>query len=1022
MKYIKIIVVICAILAFSPMISFSQNSALIEINAIVVGSENEPIEGAAVRSGSISAVTDGSGAFSIQVPENSSLTISATGYTNSIVIATTNLEVISLEVDEITMVQLAFRNVAHRDLVGAVSVVDGADLLRKNYTSNPIDGLVSEIGGFNGNSIWGREGYLIVVDGIPRDINNFRTTEIDQITVLKGAGAVALYGTHATNGVIYITTKRGQVSEQQVDVRMNTGIAMPKRYANYLNSAEYMTLYNEARLNDGIGHLYSENVIAATASGSNKYRHPDMDFYSSDYLNSYINRSDVTTEIYGGDKSARYYTNIGYMRQGSLLNFGEGANGYDQRFNLRGNVDINLTNWLTAAVDAAAILSEGRGPQTNYWEQASTVRPNRFSPLYPVSMIDMNNDANRIIVENTDNLIDGKYVLGGSQLDQTNPFADIYAGGYNKAISRQFMFNTNIDADLNAITPGLAFRTKMGIDYNTSYNQGYNHQYRVFEPKSWDANNVALIDTLVFEGQDHKDFTQYINDSWYQQLVYFSGQLDYKRTINDQHNLFTMLVANGYQYSISGAYHKNNNTNLGYYLGYNYLHKYYLDFNSSLMYSTRLASGNRMYVSPVLSLGWRISDETFMQGLTFIDNLKLNSTIGRIYSDQTIQAVIDETTYTHYLYDSSFKYRNTQWYAWSAEMGIDVTAALRSANPDLKAPHRDELTVGFEATLFNRLLFVDANYFSITNKGGIIQATTLYPSYLQTGWPESSFVPYVNYNEERRTGYDFNLRLRQQAGNTNLIFGLVGTFYDTEILTRSDIYDYDYQEREGKALDGVWGLQAAGFFADQADIDNSPAQKFGEVKPGDIKYVDRNNDGVIDVDDEIFLGRGGWFGSPNTLGVNVTAQWKNFTIYAQGVGRWGGYGIRNRTTDWVYGDRKYSDVVNGRWAYYTDPNSGETIDTRATANYPRLTTSSSQNNFRNSDFWFYNNDRFDISRIQLTYSLPQSIIGNTFFRNVDIYLLGSNLFTIAAEREYLETNVGQAPQMRFYNVGLTAAF
>lgn len=969
MKYLKLIMVFCAAMVFFPRVSPAQNTAMIDDQAIVVDPGNEPIEG--------------------------------------------GLDEISVEMDA-DMVHLPFRKVKRRDLLGGVSVVQGPDLLRKNYTTNPIDGLNTLLGGFNGNSIWGMEGYLIVVDGIPRDVENFRTTEIEQITVLKGAGAVALYGTHAANGVIFITTKRGMVSEQRIDVRVNSGMYMPKRYPGYLNSAEYMAFYNEARLNDGLGHLYTQNDIANSASGSNKYRYPDMDFYSSEFLKNTYNRSDITTEIYGGDNNARYYTNIGYMRQGSLLNFGEGANSFDHRFNLRGNVDVDLTAWLSASVDAGAIFAEGRGPQTNFWEQAAIVRPNRFSPLIPISMIDMGNDANRIYVENTDNLIDGSFILGGTQLDLTNPFADVYSGGYNKAVNRQFMFNTNFDADLSGILQGLAFRSKVGIDYNTVYNQGYNHEYQVFQPQWVTVDGTDLIESLTPWGQDDKSNVQYVGNSWYQQLIYFSGQLDYRKTFNGRHNLFTMLIANGYQYSVSGEYHKTNNSNLGYYAGYNYLNKYYIDFNGSLMYTTKLAPGNRFAFSPVVTLGWRLSDESFMQGLTFVDDLKITSTLGRIYSDLNIEQ--------YYMYTARYNYRGTNWYSWAADMGIDVTAALRGANPDLEAPRRDEISLGFEASLANRKIDLEAGYFSNTHTGGIIQATTLFPNYLMTGWPESSFLPYVNYNEERRSGFDFNLRYNKKSGNVAWTLGIAGMYYDTKILKRADIYEFDYQEREGRPIDGIWGLQSTGFFADQADISNSPNQAFGQTMPGDLKYVDQNGDGVIDGNDLVYLGKGGWWGAPYTIGINLTANWRNITFYAQGIGRWGSDGIKNRTTDWVFGDRKYSDVVYDRWAYYTDPVSGETVDTRATATYPRLTTQSGDNNFRNSDFWLFSTNRFDLAKIQITYRLPNNMLGNVFFSNVDVYLAGSNLITISAEKKYLETNVGQSPQMRFFNLGLSAAF
>ncbi len=1015
MKHIKLIFALCAFLALLPISIYAQNQAVIDIKAVVVDGSNEPVKGALVKSKTVdaSAITDESGAFSIKVPGNSILEISATGYKTLVVVAAEGLDAVILESD-VELVQLAFRKANKGDLMGGVSVLNSSDLIRKSYTTNPIDGMVTELGGFNSNSIWGMGDFLIVVDGIPRDLNDVRTTEIEQITLLKGAGAVALYGTHAANGVLLISTKRGYITEQKVDVRVNTGLNQPKRFPKYLNSYDYITLYTEARINDGILITSREiDSLATFVPGRNTYRYPEMDLYSSEFLRSAYNRSDITTEIYGGDKNARYYTNIGFMRQGSLLNFGEGANGYDQRFNIKGNVDVNLNSWLSAGVDAGAVFSEGRGPRINYWEQAATIRPNQFSPLLPISMIDMSNDTNRFLVENTDFLIDGKYVLSGPKLEMVNPIADVYGAGYNKAIDRQFLFNTNIDADMSSIIPGLAFRTRIGIDYNTNYNQGYRYTYQVLQPKWETVDGLDRITELVPIGTSNKSNEELISNSNYQQLIYFSGQFDYKRTFNDRHNLFSMLVANGYQYSTSGVYQKTTNTNLGYYLGYNYMNRYYADFNSSLMYTTKLAPGNHTALSPVLSLGWRISEEAFMEGVSAVDNLKLTSNIGRIYSDLSIEQ--------HYMYSSIYRYRNTNWYSWAAEMGIDVTSAIRGANPELEAPYRDELSVGVETTLFNRLIDLDANYFSIKNAGGIVLANNFFPNYLQTGWPASSFVPYINYNEERRTGFDFNLRLNRTLGNVDWIFGLAGTFYDTEVLKRGEVYKYTYQEREGRPIDAVWGLQSAGFFADKQDILNSPKQ-FGNLMPGDIKYVDQNNDGVITNEDEIYLGKGGWFGAPNTLGVNVTAKWKNFTFFAQGVGQWGSYGIKNRTTDWVFGQRKYSDVVKNRWANYTHPVTGEVVDTRATATYPRLTTDNGDNNFRVSDFWYINTNRFDISRIQLTYQLPQTLLGSSFVKNIEVYLAGSNLITIAPEREYLETNVGQAPQMRFYNFGITAAF
>jgi TonB-dependent Receptor Plug Domain. len=159
----------------------------------------------------------------------------------------------------------------------------------------------------------------VLVDGIPRVANNVLPSEIDQITFLKGAQAVVLYGSRAAKGVIYITTKRGKTEDFRISVRANTGFHISKSYPEYLGSAEYMTLYNEARANDGLSALYSDNDIYHSASGLNPYRYPNVDFYSSEFLKKVSNRSEVTAEITGGSKRAHFYSNVGYYHQDDCL-------------------------------------------------------------------------------------------------------------------------------------------------------------------------------------------------------------------------------------------------------------------------------------------------------------------------------------------------------------------------------------------------------------------------------------------------------------------------------------------------------------------------------------------------------------------------------------------------------------------------------------------------------------------------------------------------------------------------------
>jgi hypothetical protein len=192
----------------------------------------------------------------------------------------------------------------------------------------------------------------------------------------------------------------------------------------------------------------------------------------------------------------------------------------------------------------------------------------------------------------------------------------------------------------------------------------------------------------------------------------------------------------------------------------------------------------------------------------------------------------------------------------------------------------------------------------------------------------------------------------------------------------------------------------------------SPAQSFGQVKPGDLKYKDQNGDGIIDTRDEVYLGKAGWLGAPMTLGVNLTAKWRNLTLFVLGTGRYGAKAMKNSSYFWVDGEDKYSVVVRDRW----------TPETQATATYPRLTTATSDNNFRSSDFWLYSTNRFDLSKVQLSYQFPANLFRNGFVRELGIYASGMNLLTISPEREILELNVNTSPQTRFYNLGVKALF
>jgi len=911
-------------------------------------------------------------------------------------------------------VQVAFRTVERENLLGGVSVVNIPDMMTKSYSLSSLSYLDATIGGVNGYRSWGMDNLMVVVDGIPRDDNNVLPSEIEQVTVLKGAAAVALYGSRAYKGVIQITTKRGKAEALKVSVRANTGIHTPKDLPKYLGSAEYMTLYNEARVNDGLTPSYTQEAIDNHASGVNPYRYPDLDFYSSEFLRKMYNRSEAMAEVTGGNERARFYSTTGYYREGSLLKVGNTKDDNISRMFVRGNIDLSLHELITANVDANATFYDAKTSNIanttanigttydNYWHGASRLRPNRVAPLIPLSYIGETNKTALDLLAASSYIIDGKF-LGSTQLDQVNPIADAYAAGDGKLVNRQFQFNGGVNFNLKNVADGLFFRAKYGVDYALTYLQRYTQTYATFTP-TWSATADTIVSLTKYR-DDQKTGNQTIDATGYRTTTFFSGQFDYTKKLSGGHNIYALLLANGWQRKQSAVYQSIVSTNLGLQLSYDYRQKYYVDFTGAAVHSGKLPEGNRRAFSPTGTLGWRLTKEDFMSSQSIFDDLMLTASAGVINSDLDITTEDNQMGY--FLYKQVLQ--TGGWWSWGDAGGESAAEFQRGTNNDLTFIKRKEFSIGLRGSLLDKAITFDANYFNSTVDGDIVRAVSIYPIYFtQTGYPTSSIIPYTNYNIDDRQGVDFSVYFNKKAGDVSVTLGLSGMYLADKAVRRDESYEYDYQTRMGRPINQVWGLESLGFFTDADDIANSPSQ-FGELKPGDIKYKDRNGDGVIDSNDEVFLGNAS---SPTVLGVNLTVKWKSLTLFAMGTGYFGGYGMKNSSYYWVFGDGKYSEVVRDRW----------TEETKNTATYPRLTTESGDNNFRNSDFWLYKTNRFNLSMVQITYDVPSNVFKSGAVKDLSVYLGGYNLLTLSKERQHMEMNVGSAPQTRFYNLGVKATF
>ena len=938
-------------------------------------------------------------------------------------------------------VHVAFRDKDADQLLGGISYIDMEELSKKDYTMSSLEDMNALVGGWNGGNLWGMDNDrldtndnsnlpLVIIDGVKRPSNNVLPSEIEQITFLKGAQAVVLYGAKGAKGAILITTKRGKVDGLQIQANANTGFHVAKEFPEYLGSAEYMTLYNEACLNDQLatGAKYSQQDIYNHASGLNPYRYPNVNYYSDEYIRKMYNRSEGTLEIQGGGQRAHFYTNINYYRFEDLINFGNAKDNYTDRFSVRGNVDLVVNKVITGFVNASATFYNAHQNKGNFWSEASSMRPNfpeNAAPLIDIAYVDPNATKALATLGKSLNLLDGRFFPGGTKATQTNAIADCYFGGKTQAVSRQFQFDAGFVYDMNKFVQGLSFKTLFSIDYAASYDLSYNNKYAVFIPTWSNYNSQDAIVALTQQNDEVVTGNMTMANTKYRQTISWNGHFDYEHTFAGKHHVTGLLLANMYTTTASGQYHRYANANLGLQAGYDYMGRYFAEVGLAGVHSARLPEGNREAISHSFTLGWNIAKEKFMEG-SFVDDLLLSASYSNLNED--IDIYMGDNNF--YLYEASWDITGGS-FAWNEGVTTDRTFSKAGANPALDFIHRKEFSVSLRGSFFNKLIRTELTYFNTDMDGFLIQNPTTFPSYLSGGLSSSSFKPAINNNIQNRKGLDFSITAHKKFGKVDAQLGVVGTYLTTEWKKYDEILDDTAPWRnsnkelshEGRALDAISGYNCLGFYTlDDFDVSTTSDGKTkytlkaglpkstlsgnNYLQPGDLKYEDVNGDGKIDNKDQVELGKSGTYGAPLTLGLNLTLKYKNWTLFMVGNGQFGAKGMKNNSYYFMSGDAKYSVNARGRW----------TPETAATATHPRLTTMSTANG-EASTFWLYSTDRFNLRKIQLTYDFPQEMMGKVV-KALSVYVNGNDLLTISGERKLMETSVGYAPQTRFYNLGV----
>lgn len=918
------------------------------------------------------------------------------------------------------MIAMPFGDLEDRRITGAVTRIRLSDHEEK-ITDNSYKTYLKALGfGMFGASDIRGLGYVVMVDGLVRDGNSavssyvdmMNIEQIEDITILKDAASRMLYGANADKGIIMIRTKRGQAHKREINVRYESDFGIPISYPEYLSTSNYMILYNEALKNDGLEPKYTYDDIENARNGADVLKYPHQDYYNSEFLRSFKPQHKVAADFSGGNHIAQYYLNLGYYNTSSILKLGQTGEQGTNRFNLRGNVNVNVNKWISVTLDAAAIFNAYSGPNyldKNFWGLSTSERVNAYPFLIPIDRV---REEDRSIVDEAfaqRSVIYGKYLVGGDKTFTQNIYGDALLGGYSNSMDRIAQVNIGLNLDLGFITEGLKFRSYFASDNYNQYTNTQANTYAVYTPTFQEDGTVAIEQVGVnsFVG------SQKITGVTFYRRTGFINSLNYDRTFGGKHSL--NVVANSVinSYKQSGLAYSLRSANFGVRANYAYDNQFVMEYSGAYIGTARFAPQNRWGYAQAAGLGWILSENSLIKDAEWLDYLKLKATYARTKTD------IDDDLNQYYFWTNT--YTGGGNYGYGDGAGTNGIMLPVMGNPDLGWIKRDDINVGLEAVLLDNSLTFEANYYYTKRFDTPVRRQSTLPSHLGG----SDFVPYENYGSNRNTGAEVRLGWNESFGDFEV--GLTGTvqYYNPKVLVCDEINfgkGLEYRQHSGKPSDAIWGLMAEGLYTqEEIDAINDASNidvvrpTFGEVQAGDVKYRDLSGDKKIDNKDLTVIGN---THARFNYGLVVDLKWKNWGLWMYCFAQTGGSRLFQNNYYHVYGEMKYPLHLVNRWAY--DPENG--IDTRNTATYPRLTTLQNKNNYSASSYWIGSTDYFAIPDIQVSYSFGERALSAMHLKGLMLYLKAGNLLQVGPNADKLRLNIGSEPQYRTYCVGLKLKF
>nr|WP_203558623.1 TonB-dependent receptor [Bacteroides sp. 51] len=1012
---------------FYSLVITAQSGILIK--GTVVDDNNESIIGANITlkgNNSIGTITDIDGNFQITVPNsNAVLIISFIGMTSKEVKAETSkimkvmLESDNLQLEEVVVVGYGQQKKA--SIVGAITQTNAKTLERAGGVSSLGQALTGNLPGvittastgmpgdedpkivIRAQSSWNNSDPLVLVDGIERPMNTVDISSVETISVLKDASATAVYGVKGANGVILITTKRGQEGKAQVQVKANATVKVASKLPEKLDAYDTFILKNSVLEREmgiypsGWGYYKPMDIIDKYRNPANDEewdRYPNVDWVD-ELFKSHAMSYNFNTNVSGGTKFVSYFVSVDFVHEGDLFKTFQNNRGYESgygynRLNFRSNLDFNLTK--TTKFSTNLFGSNGvrtlpwgasTGDQT-YWASAYRTAPDAMRPVYSNGLF-------------------GYY--DPRKTDVPNSVSSIAVSGIEKQTTTQINTDFILTQDLSMIIKGLSVKANFSLDHTfLEHERGINDEYHS-PHRMW--VNPDSGDILYEQGEDFKEQIIWgtkagtIDKGQNYRKLYYSGQVNYARQFG-KHDVGLMGLFSREEWAKGNEFY-HYREDWAFRATYNYAMKYLADVNGAYNGSEKFGPNNRFAFFPSFSAGWMLSEEKFMKSLKFIDMLKLRASYGKVGDDNV---------------GGRWLYQNQWAYGGNVVMGT-VTAATpytvyrisSLGNADVSWETVEKKNFGVDYSFLGGLVSGSVDIFNDTRSDILVNGSDrAIPSYF------GASAPIANLGKVKSKGYEISLRLNHVFNNGLRLWGNANMTHATNEVVFADDPELKaaYRKKAGYAINQNHSFIDNGFINSWDDLYGTTVSEANNASklPGDYVIVDYNGDGIIDDDDQAPYE---YTGTPqNTYSTTLGAEWKGFSVTVQF------YGVNNvsRTIDFPT-FHSSSNVAYVESQYWSKDGSGEIP-------MPRYGTSAPSG--ANGTRYIYDASYLRLKNAEISYTFGGKSVKKFGMSSLRLYLNGDNLYLWTDMPDDRESNFsgsgsfGAYPTMRRFNLGVDITF